>query len=67
MTEIDETADAIGKLSNQINKPILASFMGEKQVKSGIDILTAYGVPNYSFPEQAALALRASLPPAATG
>jgi len=59
MTEIDETADAIGKLSNQINKPILASFMGEKQVKSGIDILTTYGVPNYSFPEQAALALRA--------
>ena len=59
MTEIDETAEAIGKLSNQIQKPILASFMGEKQVKSGIEILTAYDVPNYSFPERAALAFRA--------
>jgi len=58
MTEIDETATAVGELSKKTEKPILACFMGEKQVKSGIDILTTYNVPNYSFPERAARALR---------
>jgi acetyltransferase len=58
MTEIDETATAVGELSKNTEKPILACFMGEKQVKSGIDILTTYNVPNYSFPERAARALR---------
>jgi acetyltransferase len=33
--------------------------MGEARVESGIAILNRYGVPNYPFPERAALALRA--------
>jgi len=59
MTEIDATAQAIGELSRATEKPILACFMGEARVQSGIAILNRYGVPNYSFPERAARALRA--------
>ena len=59
MTEIDATAEVVSRLANKINKPLLACFMGEVKIKSGIDILTAHGVPNYPFPERAASALRA--------
>jgi len=59
MTEIDATAEVVSRFANKINKPLLACFMGEVKIKSGIDILTAHGVPNYPFPERAASALRA--------
>ncbi len=59
MTEIEETAKAIGQISAQVEKPILACFMGEARVASGIAILNQSGVPNYSFPERAARAFRA--------
>jgi len=59
MTEIEETAIVVGEMSKNTEKPILGCFMGEKQVKKGIDILKSYKVPNYPFPEQAAHAFRA--------
>jgi len=59
MTEIPETAKAVGELSNKIDKPVLACFMGEAKVEQGIRILKEYDVPNYSFPERASLAFRA--------
>lgn len=59
MTEIEATAEAVGKLSRETKKPILACFMGEKEVASGIERLTHYGIPNYPFPERAARAFRA--------
>jgi len=59
MTEIEDTAEAVGKLSKKIDKPVLACFMGEAKVKQGIKILRKYNVPNYSFPERASLAFRA--------
>ena len=59
MTEIDLTAQAVGELALKISKPILACFMGEARVKSGIEILNRANVPNYPFPERAALAFRA--------
>jgi len=59
MTEIEQTAAAVVEVSNQTDKPILACFMGEKEVKSGIDILTQSQVPNYPFPERAARSFRA--------
>lgn len=58
MTEIEATAKAIGELSEQIDKPILGCFMGEARVNAGIEILQKYGVPNYGFPERAALAFQ---------
>jgi acetyltransferase len=59
MTEIEKTAHAIGRVSKNTNKPILACFMGEAKVKPGIEILASYNVPNYPFPERAARAFRA--------
>ena len=59
MTEIVETANAIGQLSQRIDKPILGAFMGEERAKAGEDILASYDIPNYMFPEQAARAFAA--------
>jgi acetyl coenzyme A synthetase (ADP forming)-like protein len=59
MTEIEATAEAISALGKQRSKPILGCFMGEARVQAGISILTQNGIPNYPFPERAALAFRA--------
>ncbi|HSF82246.1 MAG TPA: acetate--CoA ligase family protein [Anaerolineales bacterium] len=59
MTEIEATAQAVGGLASKIDKPMLACFMGEARVQPGIKILNQAGVPNYPFPERAALAFRA--------
>jgi len=59
MTEIDATARAIGSMVQHISIPVLGCFMGEARIKSGIDILTAHGIPNYPFPERAANAFKA--------
>jgi len=59
MTEIEETAKAVGELSKSIEKPVLACFMGEAKVETGIKVLRQYDVPNYSFPERASLAFSA--------
>lgn len=58
MTEIEATAEAVGIVANKTDKPILACFMGEKQVRAGIEILQSNKVPNYPFPERAAQAFR---------
>jgi len=59
MTEIEATAEVVGKLAENCPKPILACFMGEARVARGIAILNDHEVPNYPFPERAARALRA--------
>ncbi len=59
MTDIVETANAVGKLSQRTDKPILGVFMGEERAKAGEDVLASYNVPNYKFPEQAARAFAA--------
>src|SRR4030066_112650 len=59
MTEIDATAQIIGSMAQHIQLPILGCFMGEARIHSGIDILTAQGIPNYPFPERTAIAFSA--------
>lgn len=59
MTEIKATAEAVCNLADSTEKPVLACFMGEKDVSAGIEVLTKQGVPNYPFPERAANAFRA--------
>jgi acetyl coenzyme A synthetase (ADP forming)-like protein len=54
MTEIDATAQVVGTLTQHIDLPVLGCFMGEARIRSAIDILTSFGVPNYPFPERAA-------------
>jgi acetyl coenzyme A synthetase (ADP forming)-like protein len=57
MTEIKATAQAIVDLAQQCSKPVLASFIGGKDVAAGSEILGRGNVPFYGFPEQAAEAL----------
>jgi acetyltransferase len=59
MTEIEKTAHAVGRLSQEADKPILACFMGEARVDAGIRVLREYGVPNYPYPERVAATLAA--------
>jgi acetate---CoA ligase (ADP-forming) len=59
MTEIEKTAEVVGRLAGEADKPVVGCFMGEARIKTGIEILRKYGVPNYPFPERAAAALAA--------
>ena len=59
MTEIIETADVITEISEKVDIPILASFMGEARVKAGIETMAKHNVPNFAFPERAAMVLQA--------
>jgi len=59
MTEIEETAHAVGRMAQGVDKPVLGCFMGEARIEAGVKVLRRYGVPNYPFPERAAAALAA--------
>ena len=59
MTQIEETAEVVSQIAAQYDKPVVGCFMGEAKVGIGIRVLNRYRVPNYSFPERAANALRA--------
>jgi acetyltransferase len=58
-TQIEETAEVIGRLAASQDKPVLACFMGEERVGPGIQILNKHSIPNYSFPERSVGALKA--------
>jgi len=58
-TKIEETAEVIGRLAANTEKPVLGCFMGQQRVGPGIKILTRYSIPNYSFPERAVGAFKA--------
>jgi acetyltransferase len=51
MTDIDTIAEEVTKIAEGQSKPIYASFMGEKDVASGIDILQKHKIPHYILPE----------------
>jgi acetyl coenzyme A synthetase (ADP forming)-like protein len=57
--DIEAMAEAVVALADRTPKPVLACFMGEARMEDGIHLLTAHGIPNYSFPERAARAFRA--------
>lgn len=59
MTDVENIANAIVKVSKRKVKPILACFMGLVDISAGVNILKENGVPNYSFPEDAVRALAA--------
>ncbi len=59
MTQVEETAQVIGELSQRSDRPILGCFMGRGRVEPGIRLLNRYGVPNYPVPERAVAALAA--------
>jgi len=47
-------AKALGKVKDEIKKPIFASFMAGRLVKKGIEELNSYGIPNYGTGERCA-------------
>ncbi len=57
MTDIELIAQEVVTVSGQYNKPVYTSFMGETDVRAGIDILQKQGIPNYTIPESMADAL----------
>jgi len=57
MTQISETAEAVGKLARGSGKPVFAAFMGDMAVRPGVEMLTRYSVPNYQVPERAVAAI----------
>jgi acetyl coenzyme A synthetase (ADP forming)-like protein len=51
MTDIITIASDIVKIADGQTKPIYASFMGEKDVAPGIDLLQQHKIPHYILPE----------------
>ncbi len=51
MTDIDTIAREVTKIAEGQTKPIYASFMGARDVASGIDILQRHKIPHYILPE----------------
>jgi acetyltransferase len=59
MSNIMETAEIVPRVAQNIDKPILCSFMGVVDVSQGVRYLEQHGIPNYAFPEEAARAMAA--------
>jgi acetyltransferase len=53
MTKPTVTAKAIGALSEETRKPILAAWLGGRSVREGVDLLNKAGVATYTTPEEA--------------
>ncbi len=53
MTNADATARAVGEIAAASKKPVLASWLGGKNMKEGLKILNEYRVAAYKTPEQA--------------
>ena len=53
MTQINETAEIVGQLSNKYTKPVFCSFIGGEKIEGAEKILNSFKVPNYPYPERA--------------
>ena len=58
-TEIVGTAEAVIAANKTADKPVMACWMGQKEVSAGIRMFSQARVPNYPFPERAIAALGA--------
>jgi acetyltransferase len=54
MTDPTQTAEKIRVVAKDLNKPVLASWMGGADVAAGETILNKAGIPTYPFPDTAA-------------
>jgi len=57
MTEIEETARRIVKMSQEYGKPIVTSFIGGSHIAAGEKILNQFKIPSFRYPERAVRAL----------
>jgi acetate---CoA ligase (ADP-forming) len=51
MTDIENIAEEVVKVTAGYSKPVYASFMGEADVHGGVDILQRNKIPHYVLPE----------------
>ena len=59
MTDIETIARDVTEIAEGQTKPIYASFMGEKDVAVGIDLLQQHRIPHYILPESMCSAYQA--------
>ncbi len=59
MTQVVETAEALGRLSQGRGKPVFGAFMGDEAIRPGAEMMRSYDVPNYPVPERAVAAMAA--------
>jgi acetyl coenzyme A synthetase (ADP forming)-like protein len=59
MTDILETAQIVPRVTKDIDKPVLCSFMGVVDVSVGTQYLEQHGIPNYPFPGAAVRSMAA--------
>ncbi|MEE9514713.1 MAG: acetate--CoA ligase family protein [Candidatus Brocadiales bacterium] len=53
-----DIARVVGELGDKYKgKTVVASFLGGPTMKPAVDVLAGYGIPNYSFPENAVRAV----------
>ncbi|HLA83181.1 MAG TPA: acetate--CoA ligase family protein [Thermoguttaceae bacterium] len=60
VTDIEETAAVVPQAIAGLDKPVVCSFMGARDVAPAAEILRNAGVPNYPFPEDAVRSLAAA-------
>lgn len=53
MTDPTATAHAVCRVAAAAHKPVLAAWMGGREVSEGLRLLTEAGIPTYNTPEQA--------------
>ncbi|MEE9556241.1 MAG: acetate--CoA ligase family protein [Candidatus Adiutricales bacterium] len=61
MTDVLETAEILPRVAKNIDKPVLASFMGIVDVSEGVKYLEQHNIPNYAFPEAAVRAMESTV------
>ncbi len=61
MTDIENIAEEVCNTVGKFDKPAYASFMGEKDVAVGIDILQQRSIPHYILPESMCRAFASAL------
>jgi len=54
MTDPGEIAERVTRHAKQSSKPLLASWMGGKEVAAGIEKFNAAGIPTFAYPDTAA-------------
>jgi acetate---CoA ligase (ADP-forming) len=59
MTQIPETAEALGTISKKYGKPVFGAFMGDQAIGPGVEMMRSHSVPNYQVPERAVKAMAA--------
>lgn len=57
--DTEAVAQVIVSLADDLQKPLLACFMGEARMAAAIAHLARHGIPNYPFPKRAATVFRA--------